>query len=150
MPAGKVIDTDHGWQRIKRDISKLNGHQVKIGLWGSEMAEGVSVVDYAVYNEFGTSRIPARPFMAHTYDTQKVQVNKFIDFNVGLMEDGKSTPDRVLRVLGEDYQERVRKVIRDAKNWAEPNAASTVAAKGSSSPLIDHGRMINAVRYEVS
>lgn len=121
---------------------------MKIGLWGSEEAEGTSVVDYAMYNEFGTSRIPARPFMSQTYDKNKKEINDYIDFLVGRMLDSGGA-DKVLITLGMKYQSMIRLMIRDAKTWAEPNAPATVAAKGSSSPLIDQGRMINAIQYEV-
>ena len=116
---------------------------------GNETAEGTSVVDYAMYNEFGTSRIPARPFMSTTYDRYKDTLDKFTHFLVGRMIDGKLTDDTVLKNIGAKYQSWVQETIRDAVNWAEPNAESTIAMKGSSSPLIDQGRMVQSVRYEV-
>jgi hypothetical protein len=45
---------------------------------------------------------------------------------------------------------KVQETIRNAKSWAVPNAPETIEQKGSSSPLIDTGRMVGAVRYEVS
>jgi len=117
---------------------------------GNEEVEGVSVVDYATYNEFGTSRgIPARPFMSTTADLHKEDIIKFTGFLVGQMIDGKIDDTTVLKNLGEKYQSYIQQTIRDAKNWAVPNAESTIKAKGSSSPLIDTGRMVGAVRYEV-
>ena len=144
-----VIDKDKGYKRIFNDIKQLDGRGVKVGLFGGEENDGVSVVDYAVYNEFGTSRIPARPFMQTTADKYRDEIMKFSSFLVGKMIDGQLKPDRVLRNLGEEYKKKIQSVIRDAKDWAEPNAASTVAQKGSSSPLIDSGRMVNAVNYEL-
>jgi hypothetical protein len=116
---------------------------------GNDQVEGVSVVDYATYNEFGTSRIPARPFMQTTADTSKEEITKFTEYLVGRMIDGKVTDTTVLQNLGAKYQSLVQNTIRDAKNWAVPNAESTVAMKGSTSPLIDTGRLVGAVRYEV-
>jgi len=117
---------------------------------GNEQVEGVSVVDYATYNEFGTSRgIPARPFMAKTADEKREEIADFTQYLVGRMIDGKLDDTTVLRNLGEKYQSMIQKTIRDAKSWAAPNAPSTVARKGSSSPLIDTGRMVGSVRYEI-
>jgi len=116
---------------------------------GNEEAEDTSVVDYAIYNEFGTERSPARPFMSTTYDLYSGQLEKFTHFLVGRMIDGKVTDDTVLKNIGAKYQSWIQKTIRDAKNWAVPNSPKTVAMKGSSSPLIDQGRMVQAVRYEV-
>jgi hypothetical protein len=144
-----VIDKDLGYKRIFNDIKQLDNRSVKIGIMGGETNEGTSVVDYAVYNEFGTSRIPARPFMQTTADQSRDEVFKFSGFLVGKMIDGALKPDIVLKNLGEFYQKRLQMTIRNAKEWATPNAPSTVKQKGSSSPLIDTGRMVQSVRYEV-
>lgn len=117
---------------------------------GNEEAEGTTVVDYGLYNEFGTRFSPARPFMATTADQNKELLNKFTTFLVGRMIDGKITDDTLLKNLGAKYQSLIQKTIRDAKNWAVPNANSTIAMKGSTSPLIDTGRMVQSVRYEVT
>jgi hypothetical protein len=119
---------------------------------GNEQVDGTSVVDYATYNEFGTDdgHIPARPFMSTTSERYKEETMKFTEFLVGRMIDGKITDTTVLKNLGEKYQSYVQQTIRDAKNWAVPNAPSTILQKGSSSPLIDTGRMVGAVRYEVT
>jgi hypothetical protein len=144
-----IRDKDYGFKRIELDFKALRGRGVKIGLMGNDQVEGVSVVDYATYNEFGTSRIPARPFMQTTADTSKEEITKFTEYLVGRMIDGKVTDTTVLQNLGAKYQSLVQNTIRDAKNWAVPNAESTVAMKGSTSPLIDTGRLVGAVRYEV-
>jgi len=116
---------------------------------GNEEAEGVSVIDYATYNEFGTTRIPARPFMSKTEELYKEPTFKFANFLVGRIIDGKITPNLALKNIGEKYKSYMQKTIRDAKNWAIPNADSTVKQKGSTSPLIDTGRMVGSVSYEV-
>lgn len=145
-----IQDKDLGYRRFVLDMEELRGRSVRVGIWDESTGEGgTSVLDYAIYNEFGTSRIPARPFMATTYDNFNAKTVKFVDFLSGKIIDGKITPDHALKVLGEEYQKNIQKTIRDAKSWAEPNADSTIAIKGSSSPLIDTGRMINSVKYEV-
>jgi len=117
---------------------------------GNGQVDGVAVVDYATYNEFGTSRgIPARPFMAKTADEKREEIADFAEYLVGRIIDGKITDDIALRNLGEKYSSMIKLTIRDAKNWAVPNTPETIARKGSSSPLIDTGRMIGSVTYEV-
>lgn len=140
-----------GYRRIARDVRSLRDREIKIGFWGNDSVDGVAVTDYAMYNEFGTSRgIPARPFMAKTYDDTKGEVEKFIDYLASRIFVGLITPDHALRVLGEQYTSKLRMTIRNAKEWAVPNAPSTIAMKGSSSPLIDTGRMVGSVRYEIT
>lgn len=143
--AVKVTTIDHGFEQLKKDVASLKGRGVKVGIMG-----GGEVLDYAMYNEFGTSRIPARPFMQTAYDRNEAEMNKFVDFLAQQIIDGKSNADRVLRILGETYQLKVQETIRNAKEWAVPNAPGTIEQKGSSSPLIDEGRMVGSVRYEVT
>jgi hypothetical protein len=68
---------------------------------------------------------------------------------IGNVLDGKYNVDRMLARLGAWYQSKVQITIRNAKEWAVPNLPATIKAKGSSSPLIDTGRMLASVRYEV-
>lgn len=143
--AVKITDKDEDFKRMEKEVASLKGRNVKVGIMG----EG-EVLEYAMYNEFGTSRIPARPFMQQTFDNNKAEIDKFIDFLGDQILNGKGNADRALRLIGETYQLKVQQTIRDAKSWAVPNNPKTVEQKGSSSPLIDQGRMIGAVRYEIS
>lgn len=110
---------------------------------------GVAIVDYAAYNEFGTSNIPARPFMSRTADENRQEIEKFGDFLAGEIVDGRKTVLQALTSLGLDYQAKIQMMIRNAKVWATPLSEQTIKMKGSTSPLIDMGRMIGAVRYVI-
>ena len=145
-----VIDKDLGYKRIFKDVKQMDGKGVKVGVMGGESVKGVSVVDYAVWNEFGTKNIPKRPFMQRTADEKLAETLKFSDYLVGKMIDGGITPDGVLKNLGEFYQKQIQMMIRTAKEWADPNAPATIARKGSSSPLIDTGRLVQSIRYEIT
>jgi hypothetical protein len=144
-----IIDRDLGYKKIFKNIKAMDGKAVKVGIMGGESVDGVAIVDYAVWNEFGTSRIPARPFMQHTADQHADETIKYSEFLVGSLIDGAMTPDTVLKNLGEFYVKKMKMVVRTAKAWAAPNAKSTIRMKGSSSPLIDTGRMIGAITYEM-
>ena len=145
-----VIDKDLGYTRIFKDIKEMDGKGVKVGVMGGTAEKGVSVVDYAVWNEFGTKHIPKRPFMQRTADEGLAETFKFTEHLVGKMIDGGISPDSVLKNLGEFYQKKIQMTIRNAKEWAAANAESTVRMKGSSSPLIDTGRLIQSIRYEIT
>jgi hypothetical protein len=142
-------DNDMGWKQIELNIKQLKGRKVKIGIMGNETVEGTSVVDYAVYNEFGTSNIPSRPFMATTADRYRDETVKVAEAMIGKVIDRAYNVDTMLARLGAWYQAKVQMTIRNAKEWAVPNNPATIKAKGSSSPLIDTGRMLGSVRYEV-
>lgn len=131
-------------------MKQLRERSLKVGITGNDTVDGVSVVDYGMYNEFGTNRIPARPFMATTYDREHAKTEKLVESMYNKVVDGKMTPDHLLQTAGAYYQSKVQATIKDAKSWAVPNAPSTVAIKGSTSPLIDTGRLVQSVRYEVT
>lgn len=145
----KIIDKDHGYAQLKIEVRKLKGRGVQVGIWGGDDAEGTSVVDYALYNEFGTRHIPSRPFLAMTYDRHKDKVHKYIEFLAGKLADGNMTGDRMLQLIGEDFMNKMKMMVRNATEWAIPIKDATAERKGSTSPLIDTGRMINAINYEV-
>ncbi len=147
--AANVRIVDRGWKKIKTDVEQLRGRGVKVGLMaGGPVQDSVAVVDYAVYSEFGTSRIPSRPFMRKTADDAERPLGAFAQGLARNVLRGSMTANQVLDGLGLWYQARVRSTIRSASSWAVPNAPSTIAMKGSSKPLIDHAVMIGAINYE--
>ena len=96
-------DKDYGFAQFstQRFRNKMSGREVKVGIMG----EG-EVLEYAMYNEFGTSKIPARPFMQTTYDRNEAEIHKFVTYLAGQIVDGKSDVDRALNVLGMTYQRK--------------------------------------------
>lgn len=147
MANARIID--RGWMRIKSDMAALKGQGVKVGLRaGGPSQDGVPVVQYATFNEFGTAEIPARPFMRITADNSEKPTKTFAQQLVKRLIDNQINANGVLNSLGMFYQARIRATIRSSRSWAVPNAPSTVAAKGSSTPLIDNAILIGAIDYE--
>ncbi len=145
----RAVIIDRGWNKISNDARMLNRRGVKVGLMaGGPVQDGVAVVDYATMNEFGTDKIPSRPFMRKTGDDADRPFQTFAVSIAGRMIEGKITADQVLDTLGLWYQARIRATIRSSPSWAAPNAPMTIALKGSSVPLIDHGVMVGAISYE--
>ena len=62
-----VQDIDRGWQAIKREVEKAQGQIVAVGILSGSANDGVSIAEYATYNEYGTKHIPSRPFMAMSF-----------------------------------------------------------------------------------
>ena len=65
-----VIDINGEYQAILHRLQNMHGN-VEVGIFddGKKEPNKTSVYDVAVYNEFGTSHIPARPFMRQTSTT---------------------------------------------------------------------------------
>lgn len=164
-PKTVVKDKDLGFNAIIEEIEKLGKSNVKIGFFANEKTvsqvktnsnsgekrikkAGESIAQIAIYNEFGTDKIPARPFMSTTYAENYAKVNRIVGKEYDKIIEGKSTVYKSLSALGVYYEGLVKQKIRQIR--LPPNAPSTIKAKGSSKPLIDFGQMIAAVTYEVN
>lgn len=150
MARARTVVVDRGWVRIKHDMLGMNGRGVKVGILANAgQNQGTAIVDYAVFNEFGTERIPARPFMRKTVDdnmqTAMTYAAQLVSQAIGSR---RISADVILDRIGLWYQARIRETIRNAYQWAAPNAPATIARKGSDKPLIDTGMMHGAVNYE--
>lgn len=115
---------------------------------------GEPVAPYAAANEFGTSRIPARPFLRSTIDAKG---NEWADYL------GKAIRARVplktaLELTGEKMKSDVKATI--AGNMAPANAPSTIRRKlrqedegggmMHSGTLIETGSLLRSIDYEVT
>ena len=144
-----VIDRDLGYNRIMRDLQKLYGMEVVAGmLKDSGKAEnGASYVDIATWNEYGTSRIPSRPFIRISADTNKAAWAKLAQQCVNDVIDGDSPRDAA-QVVGHRMVEDIRKVFGDTSKL-KANAPSTIAKKGRNEPLVDSGEMRRRVNSRI-
>lgn len=65
------------------------------------------------------------------------------------LEGKKPEAIRALQRAGLTAQNRVRAWFTDPRNGWAPNAPSTIKAKGSAQPLIDHGELRRSITYVV-
>ena len=143
----KVTDKDLGFKNRVRNLQKLNNKSVKAGvLEGSGNEDnGTSLVDVAFYNEYGTSRIPARPFVRiaseKNQQTWANEAERVVDKIV-------AGYDANFSILGNTMKENIQAVIGD-KNLLVPNAPSTIRRKGHDKPLIDTGKLKASINFEV-
>ena len=91
--------------------------------------------------------IPARPFMKFAMEIWDREFPKILGRLTPAYLRGTYSVDDVLKTLGERAKNAVQKAIREG-DYA-PLSPRTVAAKGSSTPLIDTGRMVNSVTFEI-
>lgn len=128
------------------DIVKRMKGAVNVGfLEGATYPDsGLPVAQVAFWNEFGTTKIPPRPFframIAKESPGWSVLVGKAAAY---YQYDGKM----VLKLMGEKIAEQLQQSI---VGWQEPpNAPYTVEQKGFNKPLIHTGHMQNSIGYEV-
>ena len=116
---------------------------------GDDKAEGsddLTVADVAMFNEFGLG-VPERSFIRAWYDEQLEENKaKFRKLQAAVLRD-ELTQEQAFKQLGlvfvGDIQRRISNGIPPA------NAESTIARKGSSTPLINTGQLRSAVASEV-
>ena len=107
---------------------------------------GASYVDIATWNEYGTGRIPSRPFIRISADTNKAAWAKMAQQCVNDVIDGDSPRDAA-QVVGHRMVEDIRKVFGSSELKA--NAPSTIRKKGRNEPLVDSGEMRRRVNFRV-
>ena len=141
---------DLGWARIKHDLYGLDKQVVKVGLQMGDKApdESTTLAEIGAYQEFGTSRIPRRPFLSGAFEQYRNDLGTFKVRLLNLIYDKKLDYTQALAKLGQRHEDQVKNKIT-AGPWV-PNAESTIRQKGSSKPLIDDRDMTKAVRYVIA
>ena len=119
---------------------------------GATTTDGKSIPMYAAYNEFGTSRIPARPFMRTTANEHQ---NEWCETLAGALKGEilKDNAKGAMGLVGEQMKAHIQQTIQ--KGSFAPNSPKTVANKRRKGkvepdhPLIDTGQMLASVISEV-
>lgn len=148
-----VVDRDHGWSELAKRLDALTGDEhVIVGVLGAKAAQahgsGVTNLDVATWNEFGTPRAPERSFIRETIDLAQ---DKLLQLSAKLgkgVVSGAFTAGQALELLGEHTVGLM--IERINAHIAPPNAPSTIKRKGSRTPLIAHtGQLKSALSYKL-
>lgn len=136
-------------ERLQKELEYLQTHAVRVGVLGNDNTNGVSVQEYAIFNEYGTSHIPSRPFFRLSVGTQKAQneIREYLNAQIENIVSGGLTGQGAYDNLGTFVVQKIKKTIMSG-NFA-PNDAKTIKRKGSSTPLIDTHSLYNSISYEI-
>lgn len=147
----KLTDKDLGWAEMLKRAKEIEDGRVRVGVLSDEKVEGedFTLAELAAVHEYGTEdgRIPARSFLRSTFDDQREQMVETGKKLINAVLGGKMTTDQALGLLGAKLAAAVK--ARIVARVPPPNKPSTIAHKGSDKPLIDTGRLINAVTWSV-
>lgn len=144
--AENVLVIDHGFNAILRELQKVDKLDVAIGVQENANANGQTIAEYAAYNEFGTNKIPSRPFMRIAFDRNRSEIDADFDRVGGQILTGQYSAQQALTVLGIKQTDRIKNTI-SGQNIPPPLSAYTVAQKGDSKTLVDTGAMINSITF---
>lgn len=149
----KIKDVDRGYNALVKRVFGKEKHSVAVGIFAKEGAQtyddGLTVLQVAIWNEFGTDKIPERSFIRAYFDENQERLKKiFARLMSYYVIQGRGTKEQVLELLGQQIVGEIRKRI--SRGIPPPNAPSTIAKKGSSKPLIDTGQLRSSITYRVS
>jgi hypothetical protein len=145
-----VIDRDLGYNAVVAELRRLNGHEVNAGILrdAGNAKNGVPLTDVAFYNEYGTKKIPSRPFVRIASDENAGAWAKEAANGVGGIIDRSIKWQKCCEMVGKKMVPDIQKIFGDKSKLA-PNAPATVRRKGHDLPLIDTGLMRSRVNYRV-
>lgn len=141
MPITRTGSLD---QALNRLVSRKEQH-VKVGILdNSKYPDGTSVATVAFMNEYGTSKIPPRPFFRQTISEQKSNWTQ-------LAKDAIQMGCSIEHTLGLVGAQMMTDIQYSIMTWTTPkNADYTVAMKGFNAPLRHTLLMHDSIKFEVS
>lgn len=148
----KTKDKDKGYKAlVVRAKDMARSMPVRVGIHpdaGSEhYPDGTSVLDVAIWNEFGTENIPERSFLRAWFEKNQPRALAMLKRINQLVLEGKLTREQGLNQLGLRWVAEIQE--RMSKGIPPPNAPSTIAKKGSSTPLIDDGILRSSIKHTI-
>ena len=134
-------------QRILRQAGKGGVRNVEVGFFSdARYQDGTPVAAVAAWNEFGTSKIPSRPFIRNSNAKLKEQLPEIL--KNGIDPKKNVVEDVLANQIGLLAQATIQTEIRDLRE--PPNSPVTIELKGSDNPLIDDGKMRQSTSYKVN
>ena len=127
-----------GATEFLEDLSQLEG-EVSLGYVDPETSQ------IALYNEFGTKHIPARPYLRRGVAGDGTEYDEILNQAV----EGEITPPEFKEYIGQIGVAAVISALDTTTSWATPNAPSTIKKKGHATPLIESRDRLRDITYEV-
>lgn len=153
------------WDALLARAHGLADQHVRIGVLASkggdekvesEGGDAMTMTELAAIHEFGgkpdeegRQNPPERSFIRRTFAEKQDQLTKACAALARKVVTDGMDPTRALGLLGQWGVKEIRATVMQGDGVPPPNRPSTVAKKGSSRPLVDTGRLMNAVSYEV-
>jgi hypothetical protein len=142
---------------LRKLASKLSkGGYVRVGvLQGSGKAStgNLTMIHLAAIHEFGSpsSGIPERSFIRRTFNDRSVQADLsqlFVKLATAIVTKN-ITNKQYLNAVGAWGTATIKKTITQGAGVPPPLAPATIERKGSSRPLVDKGRLLNAITWQI-
>lgn len=133
-------------EKLKKELKSVKGARAGY-IHDKRYPNGLSLVQNALIQEFGTEHIPPRPFLRNTIKRNEKKWANFLKEYFNANMDGHMTLKMIALNIALMMQGDIQKSI--LSNTPPPNKPSTIRQKGSSKTLIDTGLLLNSVQSEV-
>lgn len=146
---------DKGVEAFKKrlELLRLRKSYVKAGVLGTKGSRPGQLTNaqLASIHEYGLGTAPARPFVRPPFVVNKASYLDIIraGYKAAMRSNDPGSFRRVLALVGQKMAADIRNYVTQGAGVPPPLSPRTIAAKGSSRPLVDTGQMIRAVDYEV-
>lgn len=148
--SSSIRDKDNGFRELFARIAKGKPVTVTVGVHAEEGAASdgkTTVAEVATYNEFGLGP-PERSFIRDWADQHEDRNLNMVRKIAESVVTGKGpTPDQAFDQIGLRFVGEIQ--ARISGGIPPPNAPSTIAQKGSSTPLINTGQLRSSIRHKV-
>ncbi len=144
----KVSVVDKGYTARLRAIASMDGRVTsRVGVYGEEAAKqhersDLTNGELAAIHEFGVG-VPERSFVRAWIDESEKQIVAQLKAEATDVLTGKRDVYTASSRVGRWAEDEIR--ARIARGISPPNAPTTVARKGSSTPLVDSGELVGAI-----
>jgi len=154
QPNVQITYRDTGASRVAEQLEQLGQLSLTIGYQGATALTlydrgNVNVATVALYQEFGTQTIPARPFMRRSVRENLNELQQEIGEAFASVARLEQTAIAAMDSIGRFMAEKMAEAIDTAPTWAVPLVLSAVAKKGHADPLFETGLMRESISWAV-
>ncbi len=155
----KLLVNDVVWRQLKKLIAKSDVSAVRVGVLAEkggskehDSESGATILEIATIHELGApkAKIPERSFIRRTFKSKARQLARFKGRVAQLIIERKLTVAQGLDVIGAWGAEQVKQTITSGAHIPPPLKPATEAAKGSTRPLVDTGRLANSITHALA
>lgn len=126
---------------------------VRIGVLGAggEARDDLTQAELAAIHEFGAPRanVPERSFLRSTADAKRLEWLALLERTLRLVTAGRLEVEAALGIVGQKAVADVVARIRRGAGIPPPLQPATIRRKGSDRPLVDTGRLVQSISYEI-
>lgn len=142
-------------KQFSKSLNAIIDKEVKIGVFADKggnltYEDGTTVLENAIWQEYGTSTIPARSFIRAPVEIRKQEIINFINTTYTQYLNNAISNDQGLELIGVFVYNKINMAFTNNGYGTWPALKSTtIKQKGSSKPLIDQGLLRRSITWVI-